>query len=600
MHRRCLEFLLSLGLAAATLLTYAPVFGNGFINLDDNYYVTDNPHVKAGLTADSLAWAWTTIYAGYWQPLTWMSLQLDAEWYGSAAAGYHATNILLHTANVVLLFLVLRRMTRAVWRSALVAALFAVHPLHVESVAWVTERKDVLSTFFGLLALGAYVRYAQRPGVGRYLAVVILFALSLMAKPMLVTFPCLLLLLDFWPLGRLHFGPPAPAARGRRKPDVPAFQPTPWRRLLAEKAPLFALAAAAGIVTVATQQHVGAVHRLGDLTLGVRVGNALVSYVLYLTKTAWPEGLAVYYPHAAYPPLAWQPLAAAAALAALTALAARAARRWAYTAVGWLWFVGALLPVIGLVQVGNQAMADRFTYVPHIGLFMALVWGAAELLGRWRCPPAAQAVLAGGVLTAFAACTWVQTGYWHDSVTLWRHALAVTPANTTALNHLGVALAERGEPGEAVPLYAAALRLGRPTAETYTNLGVALADLGNVTEATEQFTRAVALDPDHVEANTNLALMLRRQGRLDEAIARYRAVLRLSPDYALAHANLGSALAMQGKLDEAIEEFATAVRLDPDLTEARQSLGKAKALRRQGGALATPDSSGRARAGGGH
>ncbi len=414
---RRLPLALGAALALLTLAAWLPALRNGFVNLDDPYYVTAQPHVLPGITRAGLAWAWTAKVASNWHPLTMLSHMLDCQLFGLDPAGHHATSLLLHLANVLLLFAVLWRMTGAAGRSAAVAALFAVHPTHVESVAWVAERKDVLSALFWLLAMGAWERYARAPSIGRYLLVALLMALGLMAKPMVVTLPFALLLLDVWPLGRLQLG---------------------WKRLTIEKIPLLALSAASSLITLRYQQT--SLAPLGVVPWSLRAANALVSYAAYLGKLFLPRHLAVFYPIPLAIP-AWKVAGAALLLTALTALAVWRARREPWLLVGWLWFLGTLVPVIGLVQVGRQAMADRYTYIPSIGLFLAVVWSLAELGKAHR---AALAATAGIVILALAAITWTQIGYWSDSATLFRHALAAT-GDDNYLAHIGLGKALMGE-----------------------------------------------------------------------------------------------------------------------------------------------------------
>ena len=414
---RRLQWALGAALALLTLAAWLPVLRNGFVNLDDSYYVTANPWVRQGITRAGLAWAMTAKVASNWHPLTMLSHMLDCQLFGLDPAGHHATSLLLHLANVLLLFAVLWRMTGAAGRSATVAALFAVHPTHVESVAWVAERKDVLSALFWILAMGAWARYARAPSAGRYLLVLLLMALGLMAKPMVVTLPFALLLLDVWPLDRLRLG---------------------WRRLLIEKLPLLALSAASSLITLRYQET--SLAPLGVVPWSLRATNALVSWAAYLGKLFLPRHLAVFYPIPLAIP-AWKVAGAALLLAAITALAVRWARREPWLLAGWLWFLGTLVPVIGLVQVGRQAMADRYTYIPSIGLFLAVVWSVAGLLREHR---AALATAAGIVVLALAVTTRMQIGYWSDSATLFRHALAVT-GDDNYLAHIGLGKALMGE-----------------------------------------------------------------------------------------------------------------------------------------------------------
>ena len=504
-------------LGAAVLALFWPALGNDFVNYDDDLYVTRNPRVQQGLSWASVEWAVTTDAAGNWHPVTWLSHQLDWELWGPAPRGHHATSVVLHAANTVLLYALLEAMTAAPWRSALVAALFAVHPLRVESVAWVAERKDVLSTCLWLLTTLAYVAWTRRAGWARYLAVVAGLALGLMAKPMLVTLPFTLLLLDYWPLGRL-----------RDARDV-------WPRVR-EKAPLFLLSVASSVITWNVQHAAGA---MTPLSLVTRLGHAAVSYVGYLGKTIWPLHLSPIYPHpgrvaveAVVPCLL--------VLALVTAAVVWQRRERPFLLVGWLWYLGTLVPVIGLVQVGAAAMADRFTYIPLVGVFVAVAW----LL---PAGPAARpvAVAAGVVLALLAAQTRAQIGVWRDSTTLFAHALAVDERNAIA----------------------------------HVNLGVELGVRGDVEASTMHLERALELRPDLVTARIALGTTLMRRGRVDEAVVQYRAAVAADPTSARAFNNLGYALLQQNRYPEAQEALERALRNDPNLATAHNDLGMVKARR---------------------
>jgi Flp pilus assembly protein TadD len=592
-------------LAIVTLAVYAQAVGHGFVSYDDPEYVAGNPYVRAGLTRAGLFWALTTGHAGNWHPLTWLSHMLDCQLYGLRPGAHHLTSVLLHTANALLLFVLLRGMSGALWPSAAVAAFFALHPLHVESVAWVAERKDVLSTLFWMFTLLAYGRYARRPSLRRYLLVLILLALGLMAKPMLVTLPLVMLLLDVWPLGRLPLASPEGAtapdaeysarrqdvrgggdprtrrARGSNRPPRPGARRAAWQpllRLVLEKVPFVALAAASSVVTFAVQLHGAAVAPVDTLPFKVRVANALVSYAAYLGKMIYPAGLVIFYPRVPLP--AWQVAAAGLALVGGCLLVIWLARRQPWVMVGWLWYLVTLLPVLGLVQVGDQAMADRYTYVPLIGPFVMVAWSAAEIARRW---PAWRAVLAasGGVLLAgCAAATALQLRYWRSSMTLFEHAVEVIPDNYVAHFSLGNALAEQGRLDEALVHYYAALRVKPDLAKAHGNVGVILARQGKLAEAVAHYAEALRLNPDLPEAHNNLGAALADQGRIEEAIAHYERALRLRPDYADAHTNLGMALAAQGKIDLAIAHYSEALRLDPGHPGARYNLERALAARR--------------------
>jgi hypothetical protein len=554
--------LIPVGLVALTLATYGPLWNNDFINLDDETWITRNPHVRAGLTPHDVEWAWDGFHEANWVPLTWMSLQLDASLSPGRVTGgehtpsavvCHAQNLFWHTATVVLLFFTLRRMTGAVWCSAFAAALFAVHPLHVESVAWATERKDVLSTFFLVLAMLAYSGYTERPGLGRYVLVLSCFVLGLLAKPMLVTLPFCLLLLDWWPLRRLERGADKAqrieqgkgkgggAAAKRRKatsgasgqPSAPVRGPS-W--LLVEKVPLFAVAVAAGVVTVLAQRSGGATQSTTGLSLTARLANAAAAYGWYLEKTVWPSGLAPFYPHP-HEHWRWGPvLVGGVVLLAVTVTSLAGARRWPWLTVGWLWFLGTLVPVIGLVQVGDQARADRYSYVPHIGLFIALVWSAAAVLDRLRVPAALRAAAAGCCLVPLSVLTWVQVDYWQDAGTVWEHALAVTSGNDRAHFNLANYLADRGWAERNPALlagarehYAAAVALEPGDFRYRYNYGTLLLNRGELDQAREQFERFVELNPAEENAWYNLGLTQLRTGQPARAVQSLRRALTLKP-----------------------------------------------------------------------
>jgi tetratricopeptide (TPR) repeat protein len=533
--------LAALGLAAVTLLAYLPALDNGFV-FDDVDYVSHNPHVQAGLTGPSIAWAFTTGHASNWHPLTWLSLQTDHTLFGLGPWGYHLTNVVLHVANTLLLLLVLWKMTGALWPSVFVAGLFALHPLHVESVAWISERKDVLSTLFGLLALLAYAGYVQRPAVGRYLLVVLAFVLSLLAKPMLVTLPFLLLLLDYWPLKRLcwtsgSFEQPAREANAAR--------PLPFTWLIVEKVPLFLLAGASCAVTWYAQQRGHSVQLLVQLPLSVRAGNAVVAYVVYLRKVAWPADLAAFYPHPGSALSGWHVAAAAVFLTAVTAVTLVLRKRASYLAVGWFWYLGTLVPVIGLVQVGSQALADRYTYVPLIGIFIMVAWSGANLVACRDLRDRALVTVAATVLLCILGLlTWLQVHYWHHAVTLWAHALEVTSDNAVAYTNLGHAIFEQEASPESTAI------------------------------AFEHFARAVQIDPLQISGNLGLALLLQRRGQIEEAVQRFAFVVGREPGNALAQRGLGSALAMQKRFEKAAVHLREAVRIEPDVAENYFLLGE--------------------------
>jgi tetratricopeptide (TPR) repeat protein len=554
-------------LVAMTLAVFAPVRHFEFVSWDDPLYITTNPYVPGGLTWQGVRWAFTTGYEYYWHPLTWLSHMLDVEFYGLAPGGHHVTNLLLHLTSTLLLFAVLRRMTRSTGRSAFVAALFAVHPLHVESVAWVAERKDVLSTLFWMLTLGAYAWYVRRPGFSRYLTVAVLFALGLMAKPMLVTLPLVLLLLDVWPLGRLSLG-------DRAATPVPANHRTSsFFRLVWEKLPLLALSLVSSAVTYVNQLTAEAVRDVATFPLGLRAANALMSYVIYIARMVWPAGLAAFYPYPVAMPPWWMIVGALVFLTGATACAALAVRRVPYVLVGWLWYLVTLVPVLGLVLVGDQARADRFTYIPLVGLFLVVAWGVPDLLARWRHRQIALAAGAALVLAGCSVVARVQVDYWRDSLALWTRAAAVTADNQRAHASLGIELARAGRLDEAGVEFSEALRIVPGAADLHSFLGNVRERQGRFDEAALQYSTALRLKPDYEDARNKLAALLERLGRSTEALQVYGDGVRLKPDSAPARNSFGVALATDGRLDEGIRELREAVRLDPGYARARVNLG---------------------------
>jgi Flp pilus assembly protein TadD len=535
-------------LVAFTLVAFWPLLGHEFDEYDDVKYVTRNRHVQEGLSAQSVAWAFTSFEASNWHPLTWLSHMLDWQLFGSNPRGHHAVSLLLHLANVCLLFFVLDGATLATWRSAAVAALFAIHPLHVESVAWVAERKDLLSTLFWLLAILAYLKRARAPRPGSLGPVVAFMALGLMSKPMLVTLPLTLLVLDIWPLGRLK-------------------APSGLRGLVREKIPLFALSAASCVVTLLAQRR--AIGSLERFPLPSRIANALVSYVAYLGKTLWPSDLAVFYPYPSPALPAWKTGGAALILVFITVLAVRFRRQRPYVLTGWLWYVVTLVPVIGIVQVGRQAMADRYTYVPLIGVFVIAVWGAADVLAaRWA------AILAAVVLLALGVTTRVTLRPWHDAAALFQHAVAVAESGVARTN-LGEALLNRGREVEAEEQFRAALQLDPSIHEAENSLGLILERAGRTDEALTHYEAAVRLSPVYATAHRNLGRLLGRMARLDGAIEHDKAALALNPNDADSHANLALALASKGQPAEAIPHYEVALAATPDSPELHNNLGSA-------------------------
>jgi tetratricopeptide (TPR) repeat protein len=535
-----------------TLIVYSRGINNDFINLDDPSYVLENPHVVTGLNLENVQWAFTSTEKANWHPLTWISHMADAQLYGISPKGHHFTSILLHAVNTALLFLLLYRLTAAYWRSAFVAALFAAHPLHVESVAWVAERKDVLSTLFFLLVLLAYTRFVERPGAWRYAVTLTLFACGLMAKPMLVTLPCILILLDYWPLKR-----------------YPAK--VPFSRLVVEKVPFFLLSAISAVITLHAQKEGGAVASIDLLPLGTRIANALLAYGSYIGKTFWPTGLVALYPMPGHMPV-WHAAGAALFLGAVTAFAWLKRRSMPFIPVGWFWFLGTLVPVIGLVQVGGQAMADRYTYIPHIGLFILIVWSSVEFAGRMRLSKKFLGVLMAGVIAVLSALSWMQVAYWRNGITLFRHALEFTERNVLAQYHMGVALTERGRLEEAIRHYSQALEIEPGFALAHFGLGCNYMQRGETDKAVNEYEKAIQLEPGSAKVLYNLGLALFAQGKIEEAIARYSEALRMTPMDDNVHNNLGIALVKLGRTDEGVAHFSEALRINPRNEYARMNL----------------------------
>ncbi len=625
--------LVSVLLGAAVLAVFWPALRDGFVNFDDYDYVTQNWHVQHGLTWESVRWAFTTDAASNWHPLTWLSHILDGQIYGLQPMGHHLTSLMLHAANAVLLFLLLNRLTGALWRSALVAVMFALHPLRVESVAWISERKDLLSAFFWMLAVGAYLRYVNPPSprlrrTGIFYGLSLLFfALGLMSKPMVVTLPFVLLLLDYWPLRRLEPGP--------------NFA---WRPVL-EKIPFFVLAAGSSLVTFLVQERTGAVASLARFPVSVRLANIPIAYTRYLTKNFWPADLAAFYPYTGW--RTSEIIGAVVLLAGVTALALWRARSEPWLAVGWFWFAGMLIPTIGVVQVGAQSMADRYSYLPCIGLWIMTVWGLYDLASRRPLLRQALTAVAAVAAVLFALLAWRQTAVYKDSGTLWRATLRHYPNCLPALNNLSKWLVEHEQWDEAVAYCRAALAVlpsdpeahdelsgillhqgkvdeaiaealrsinaqphsegNRQTlaraylkkgdfaaaaascreaihikpsaAEAWCNLGYALLQMGQVADATAAYQRSLELNPDAALTHNDLGNILLHQRRMDEAMEQFQRAVQLSPTFAEAHYNLAGILAYRGRLDEAIAHCQKAVDSQPDLAAARQRLADLIAAR---------------------
>jgi len=575
LSRHFLTLCISLVLIAVILAVFWQVRNHEFIKFDDDEYVTNNPHVKSGLTLSGAIWAFVAMHSNNWHPLTWLSHMLDCELYGLNPGGHHLTNLLIHIVNTLLLFLVLKRMTGARWRSGFVAALFALHPLHVESVAWVAERKDVLSTFFWMLTMETYLRYVNYPRFHRYLLVLLCFAMGLMSKPMLVTLPFVLLLLDYWPLGRFRFGQLRSDCNVSTQKSLNlSDQRLSVLQLVLEKTPFFVLSAVASILTFLAQQSGGTVKSLKFFPSEARIANALVSYVSYIWKMIWPSRLGFFYPYPDRVPI-WQITGAVLLLGSISFLVIRASYKRGYLGMGWLWYLGTLVPVIGLVQVGLQAMADRYTYVPLIGLFIMIVWGIHDILKGWRHRNTAFAVSAGLLISILAIVTWAQVQHWQNSITLFKHTVDVTSENSLMHYDLGVIMLRQGRYPEAIAHLSESLRIEPDDADAHNNLGIALGRQGKIPEAMIHYAEALRIKPDFAGVHNNLGVALARQGKIPEAMVHYAEALRIKPDFAEAYGNLGNSLAQQGRIEEAIAHYKEALRIKPNFADAHYSLALA-------------------------
>lgn len=578
--------LISLLLTLSTLAVYFTSLHNGTVNFDDPIYVTKNKHVQAGLTGESVRWAFSTTAeqeSSNWHPLTWLSLMLDKHLYHSLPFGYHFTSLLLHILGSILLFLALNRMTGSVWKSSFVAALFALHPTHVESVAWIAERKDVLSGVFWMLTMLAYAWYAEKPGIVRYSLMAISFALGLMAKPMLVSLPIALLLLDYWPLER--------------------NKTQPWSKLLVEKLPLFALAGIVCSITMIAQKAGNAIAPASYIPMNARVANAVVAYVRYVGKAVWPANLSAYYPHLGRtigPEVMPIVVKYAVLVAVITTAAWFRRRKYPYVWMGWLWFVITLLPVIGIIQVGPQGMADRYTYLPFIGLFIIIAWKIPNLLTSRRLSPGpvqtkkdrksrrdqAQpvapptpstwplAIPAVCVLLIFGYLAHVQAGYWKDSITLFQHAAGTTGENALTYYNIACEQLKSGQYEKALANYEKARQMKPDMAKILNGCGSALNGLGRYDEAVSRYREALRLEPERPEIHANLGITLVNLKRIDEAIKEFHEAIRLKPDLVEAHTNLGVALTkiQPMRLDEAAAEFNRSLQLEPKTIEAHYNL----------------------------
>jgi tetratricopeptide (TPR) repeat protein len=566
-------FLIYAALVFVTAAAFEPVRKNDFIRLyDDGKYVTDNQAIKGGLNLESIRWAVSTPHYFMWHPLTSLSYVLEYQLFGLNPFWYHLTNLLLHTASVILLFWVLKRMTGALWPSAFVAAVFAFHPLQVESVAWIAERKSVLSGFFWLLTIAAYVRYVQLTSVGRYIIVLIVFCLSAMTKPTVVTLPFALLLLDYWPLRRFGW------LYKRSEKDFYeqiAVAQSSVHRLIIEKIPLFIISILLSVITYLSQQSGNVINSEERFPLDIRIANAFVSYIRYIGKLIYPTGLAVFYPHPGRNLPNWQPAISFLLLVIISILVVWQIRRRPYLAVGWFWYLGILVPVIGLVQAGGQAMADRYTYIPLIGIYMMIAWIGGEVLERWRSLRIYAALLAGLIFCALLVATRTQVGYWQNDETLFSHAVKVTKNNHLAHYNLAKSFESKGQYDKAIENYKQVVQITPSDYETYNNMGAAFLTQGQFDQAVVSYSQSLKIKPDYAIAIYNLGLAKLKQGKYAEAVAQFTRALVITPNSPEAYNELGNAYTGLGKYDLAIKNYEKAIKLKPDYITAIYNAGMA-------------------------
>jgi len=587
-HKNLIPVLICLALVTLTVITFWQLKDCGFISLDDNIYVYENAYVQSGLNGNSVKQAFSSELAkhsGHWHPITWLSLMLDHSIFGLNPHGYHLVNLLFHVMNTILLFLILRRMTKTLWPSAFVACLFAIHPLHVESVAWIVERKDVLSTFFWMLTMGAYSYYVEHPGFRRYCFVLLFFALGLMSKSMLVTLPFVLLLLDYWPLRRFseiipdqkiqaeefNFVPSDKQKKKSKKKDAvkeilevkkPADPEYKWSLiypLLLEKIPLFALAIISSIVTYLAAHSAGAIHS-EEMSLGVRIGNAFISYIAYMGKMIWPSNLAVFYPHPGGL-IPWQVLGSVFLLIVITLVVIWKAKKSPYLVTGWLWYLGTLVPVIGIVQAGSQAMADRYTYIPLIGLFITVAWDVPDLLKKWNHRKEILLALSALSILCLSIITWTQVGYWQNSIALFDHTLKVTDHNWLISNNRGIANNILGHYSQAIKDFDRAIEIKPDYAEAYYNRGLSYKGLGNYSQTIEDYSRAIQINARLAEAYNNRGNVYGVLGHYSQAIKDFDRAIEIKPDYAMAYLNRSIAYIRLGDNNLAVNDLKTAAKL---------------------------------------
>ena len=564
------EFLVCLFLVAVTFTVYFQVGTHEFVVYDDRIYVSENQYVQEGFSKESLQWAFSLKNKDktYWHPLTWLSHMLDVQIFGLKSGGHLMTNVILHVLNVLLLFSLLKRSTGCLWRSAFVAALFALHPMNVESVAWVAARKNLLSTTFLLLTMAAYIRYTESPGIYRYLIIAGCYAMGLMAKPMLITLPFGFLLLDFWPLKRLNL---EDVARGTGVFKL-------LGQLIAEKIPLFILSAATIYIATISLHRYGDMVQTAAVNMKLRIANALVSYVVYLEKLIWPVDLTCFYPFPETVPF-WKTALSFVFLIVVSVAAVKAYCKRPYITFGWFWYLGTLVPVIGLVQAGLwPAIADRFVYVPYIGIFIILSWGSAEVFKRFHLSSTALAASGGLIISILTVMSYNQTAYWKNSVTLFQHAVAVTSGNYLSHYALGFALERRGQANAAIEHYRESLKINPQQVDVHYNLALVLASQQKIEEAIGEYQKVLLLDPNDYQVYNNLGNLFYKQGRFDDAIRQYERAIGIKPDHTNAHRNLGAALIRKGRISESVQHFQDALRLEPENVQTKSYLNKAMAL----------------------
>ncbi|MBW1861390.1 MAG: tetratricopeptide repeat protein [Deltaproteobacteria bacterium] len=562
MRRNHLSLIICLSLTFITLASFWQVQYCDFINLDDIPFIIENPHIQAGLNKKAIVWAFTTTYPDYWHPLTWLSHMLDYQLYGLNPSGYHFNNLLLHIANTLILFLCLNRMTGARWRSAFIAALFAFHPLHVESVAWVIERKDVLSTFFWMLSLWSYIRYVERPIMSKYLLILLFFLLGLLSKPMLVTFPFTLLLLDYWPLQRFKH---LYIKDGR----FIGLRPI-W-----DKVPLIILATISSFATFFTAQSTSTVVSLNTLPIKFRIGNAFISYSSYIKKMLWPQDLAVFYPHPGHTLSISQVIVSGLLLIFISIWFIKSARSKPYLPVGWFWYLGTLIPVIGIIQVGALSMADRFTYIPLIGLFLIIAWGIPDLFKKWYYMKYVLIFCAGFALSLCIILTFFQVKYWKNSITLFEHAIEVNSNNYLAHYNLALASSKKGDFKKAIRHFDMTLRLRPDYASAHNEIGISLAGESRFKEAIEHHLKALLFDPENHTYHNNLGVTLAKHDKLEKAVSHYSEALRIKPDFITAHINLGLVFHQSRRFKKAITQYQNALEIESNHPKALFYIGLA-------------------------